>query len=71
MLGSWVFCLCVFCNGVVAQWNNGVEWFTTHYDASWDSGTTTVMSSGQALKLLAHPDQIMLYGFSNGFCYPS
>jgi hypothetical protein len=53
MLGSWFFCLGDFCNGVVAQWNNSVEWFTTHYDALWDLGTTTVMSLGQALKLFA------------------
>jgi len=48
----------------VAQWNNGVERvFATLHDASWES------ESGinddelcQALKLLAHQDQIMLYG---------
>jgi hypothetical protein len=36
MLASWVFCLGASCDGVVAQWNNSAEWFSTHYDVgSW------------------------------------
>jgi len=56
MLASWVFCLGASCDGVVAQWNNSAEWFSTHYDAwflgfsawvifamgLWHNGTTVL-----------------------------